>query len=313
MDFPITDLMDEPACYAQLVDWLHPDGMTCPRCHQHDRMVVHRRGRDPVLDFRCGHCHRVFNAFTGTALHGIKRRPRELVLIIRGFAQGVPTAQLARELGCDRSELLNLRHRLQDLAFHNRDIMPLDDLVLEADETYQNAGKKGVPHLDPEDPPRRRANKIPGHGTWDNDRPPVCGVVGREGGQIRLSVTERSDGETLDTVVRRASWPMVEVNTDEWCGYSGLPAMGRSRATVCHAAGEWARDDDGDGIREVHVNTLEGLWTGLRNFLRPFRGVSKVYLYQYVAMFEWGYNVKRVTEAFVCALLGARSATTCPT
>jgi hypothetical protein len=33
MDFPITDLMDEPACSAQLVDWLHPDGMTCLRCH----------------------------------------------------------------------------------------------------------------------------------------------------------------------------------------------------------------------------------------------------------------------------------------
>ena len=38
-----------------------------------------------------------------------------------------------------------------------------------------------------------------------------------------------------------------------------------------------------------------------------------MYLYQYVAMFEWGYNVKRVTEAFVCALLGVRSATICPT
>ena len=37
---------------------------------------------------------------------------------------------------------------------------------------------------------------------------------------------------------------------------------------------EWARDDDGDGIREVHSNTIEGLWTGLRNHLRPFRGIS---------------------------------------
>ena len=142
MDFPITDLMDEQACYDQLVAWLHPDGMTCPRCHRHDRMAVHRRGRDPILDFRCGHCRRVFNAFTGTALHGSKRRPRELVLILRGFAQGVPTAQLARELECDRAELLNLRHRLQDLAFRNRDMMPLDDPVLEADEAFQNAGEK---------------------------------------------------------------------------------------------------------------------------------------------------------------------------
>jgi hypothetical protein len=95
---------------------------------------------------------------------------------------------------------------------------------------------------------------------------------------------------------------MVRVHTDEWCGSNGLPEMGRSRAAVGHVAGEWARDDDGDGIREVHVNTLEGLWTGLRNFLRPFRGVNKVYLSQYLAMFEWGDNIKRVTEAFVQAL-----------
>ena len=50
-------------------------------------------------------------------------------------------------------------------------------------------------------------------------------------------------------------------------------------------------------MREVHDNTLEGLWTGLRNFLRPFRGVNKEYLYQYVAIFEWGHNIKRVTPA----------------
>jgi hypothetical protein len=75
-------------------------------------------------------------------------------------------------------------------------------------------GKNGVPHTDPEDPPRCRANARPGHGTWENDRPPVCGIVGRESGTIRLTVTERSDGETWDTVVRRASWPMVTVNTD---------------------------------------------------------------------------------------------------
>ena len=142
MDFPITDLMDEAACYAKLVAWLHPGGLACPRCQRSDRMRIHRRHRAPVLDYRCGHCRRVFNAFTDTTLHGIRRRPSELVLILRGVAQGVPTAQLARELGCDRSELLELRHRLQHAAFRNRDRMPLDDEVLEADEAYQNAGEK---------------------------------------------------------------------------------------------------------------------------------------------------------------------------
>ncbi len=137
MDFPITELMDQDACYAKLVEWLHPDGFACPRCHEDDRMGVYRSRRPPALDFRCGHCGRVFTAFTDTPLHGIKRRPVELVLIVRGLAQGVSTAQVARELERDRSEFLNLRHRLQVLAFWDRDRMPLDDTALEADEAYQ--------------------------------------------------------------------------------------------------------------------------------------------------------------------------------
>ncbi len=143
MDFPIAELLDEDACYAKLLAWLHPEGLACPRCRRADRMHVHRRHRAPILDYRCGHCRRVFNALTGTALHGPRRRPSELVLIVRGVAQGVPTAQLARELGRDRSELLELRHRLRDAAFRDRDRMPSDDRGPEADEAYQDAGGRG--------------------------------------------------------------------------------------------------------------------------------------------------------------------------
>jgi hypothetical protein len=106
---------------------------------------------------------------------------------------------------------------------------------------------------------------------------------------------------------------MVQVYTDEWRGYDRLPEIGRSRSSVRHAAGEWARDDDGDGVREVHCNTLEGGWTGLRNFLRPFRGVNKEYLHQYVAIHQWSCIIKRVTGEFVRALLGVRHPTSCPT
>ena len=49
---------------------------------------------------------------------------------------------------------------------------------------------------------------------------------------------------------------------------------------------------------------MEGHWTGLRNFLRPFRGVSKWYLGQYVAINQWGHNIKRVTDEFLRILLG---------
>jgi len=92
------------------------------------------------------------------------------------------------------------------------------------------------------------------------------------------------------------------VNTDEWGAYNHLAEADRKHATVCHHDKEWARDDDGDGVREVHCNTIEGIWTGLRNFLRPFRGVSKHYLAAYIAVFEWAHNVKVVTVGVVQAM-----------
>jgi len=141
MDFPLTGLMDEGACYARLVEALHPGGLACPRCGG-DRLGVHRRHREPVIDYRCRDCRRVFNAFTGTALQKTSRRPSALVLILRGVAQGAPTARLARELGCDRMKLLELRHKLQAHATAGLAPEPLPDAVVEADECYVNAGEK---------------------------------------------------------------------------------------------------------------------------------------------------------------------------
>jgi transposase len=310
MDFPIQDLMDEDKCYHLLLELLHPEGLHCPRCQAQGGFSVHRYYREPVLDYRCP-CGCVFNAWTGTVFHGTHYRPSQLVLLVRGFAQGKSSAQLARELGCSRKNVLKHRHKLQTLAQSGLDRTPLKDAAVEADELDQNAGEKGVPHLDPDDPPRRRANKRRGHGTMENDRPPVVGVVGRDSGQVRLKVVEHADQPTLDAIVKETTTEGATVYTDEWSGYNHIPELGRQHATVCHTPGqrEWARDDDGDGIREVHNNTMEGIWTGVRNFLRIFRGVSKKYLDQYIAIFEWKHNIKRVTKRFLRVLLGVNVAT----
>ena len=160
-------------------------------------------------------------------------------------------------------------------------------------------GKKGEKHSDPDDPPRRRANKQKGHGTYDNDRPPIVGTVGRESGQVRLRVAKHTDGKTLKRHMARFTQPQAVANTDEWKGYNSI---GRKRVTVHHGSHEWARDDDGDGIREVHINTAEGMWTGTRNFLRTFRGVHKDSLPSYVAMCEHSINLKRISPQFIAAL-----------
>ncbi|HKB06461.1 MAG TPA: transposase [Gemmataceae bacterium] len=133
----------------------------------------------------------------------------------------------------------------------------------------------------------------------------MAGLVGRTSGRVYLEVISRADRANLERVVEDNTRPGGTVYTDEWASYAHLNELDRSHATVCHAPGrrEWARDDDGDGFREVHNNTMEGRWVGLRNFLRVFRGVSKHYLGQYVAVFQWASNCPYVCWDFVQALL----------
>jgi transposase len=107
-----------------------------------------------------------------------------------------------------------------------------------------------------------------------------------------LSVCANTKAVTLDQCIDQSSPVGTMLYTDGSNGYTHLQGLGYGHATVNHSIKEYARDDDGDGIREVHCNTLEGLWAALRTFLRPFRGVHKRYLAQYVAIFEWEYNLK---------------------
>jgi transposase len=169
---------------------------------------------------------------------------------------------------------------------------------------FQNAGEKGTPQRAAEDFPRCRANNRRGLGTMANDRPPIQGVVGRISGRIRLTVCENTQQQTIQPKVEHATSRTTTVYTDESSAYNHVSETGRAHHTVCHSQREYARDDDGDGVREVHCNTMEGIWTGLRNFLRPFRGVHKKYLAQYVAVFEWAHNLKTITTKFLRLVMG---------
>ena len=66
-----------------------------------------------------------------------------------------------------------------------------------------------------------------------------------------------------------------------------------------HGVHEWARDDDGDGRREVHSHTCEGAGTALRTYLSAFRGVHKQYLHLSVATYEAMVNTNRVTPTLI--------------
>jgi len=168
-------------------------------------------------------------------------------------------------------------------------------------------GKTGRPQRDPTDPPRRRANKRRGHGTSTHDRPPMISLISRDLGAQRFWVCDRAETRPCATLIAENVPPgSTRLYTDAWQRYRGShPAP----ATVRHGRYEWARDDDGDGCREVHCHTYEGAGAALRSYLRVFRGVHQQYLHLYMATYAAMVNARRITPHLSQRMcLGNRSA-----
>jgi len=141
-----------------------------------------------------------------------------------------------------------------------------------------------------------------GRGTLAKDKPPIFGMLQR-GGELVLRMLENVQQQTIKPLIKETIEPDTLIYTDEYDIYARLEKWGYAHETVCHGKGEYARDDDGDGFCEVHVNTIEGFWSLLRSWLRPHRGISQEKLPLYLGFFEFVHNVRRRGRALLPALL----------
>jgi transposase len=125
----------------------------------------------------------------------------------------------------------------------------------------------------------------------------------QRGGAVVLHMLANVRQATIRPIIEATVAEGTVVNTDEYIVYARLEAWGYGHKTVCHARGEYARDDDGDGFCEVHVNTLEGFWSLLRSWLRPHRGISQEKLPGYLGFFQLVHNARRRGKALLGTLV----------
>ena len=116
-------------------------------------------------------------------------------------------------------------------------------------------------------------------------------------GEVVIRMLTTVQQATIKPLLRRTIAPGAVVYTAEDDLYARLPAWGYTHQTVCHAAGELARDDDGDGCCEVPVHTMEGFWSVLRSWLRPHRGISPEQLPISLGFFAFVHHVRRRGKA----------------
>ena len=143
--FPIDELLSEEECYEYLKRSLHPEGLSCPNRHElPSDQAPHDRRRAPIVDYRCRECGAVFNIFTDTVWSKTHYDCSTIVMLLRGFAKGVPTKWLTDEMDLAYPSVLDRRHRIQEAVRQGERVgLPgeapedgLPDSEVEADEMY---------------------------------------------------------------------------------------------------------------------------------------------------------------------------------
>ena len=298
------DHMDERELWEMLIRIRWPHGPQCPHCGERDPRYVHLVDADyrgGLGRWGCQVCAEAgdpgeggtFTPLTGTILDGMRIDVRSLWLIVDLFADGKASVETADEARVHRHTTDRLFRLLRAAIYQTRSLEPMvlaPKDVGEMDEVYITASLKGrASGLQLGREARRRGLKRRGRATWDSDRLPVFGLLCR-GGQVRLFVLRNVQTETIRPIVYQMVQRGARVYTDSYCIYHFLSRDGYQHQVVNHGAGEYALDLDADGQCEVHCNTMECTWSWLRQMIRTYRGVSKVYLPLYVAQFEFLFN-----------------------
>src|SRR4051794_4058609 len=308
----LSSLIDDAKCYELVRQHRWPDGVRCPHC---ESAAVARHGRDdtpaapPALSLHGlrqplrrpdrDHSRRTPSEAAGLGSVPLLHGPQPLEPADR---QGARPWHLGRA-GDDRAAAARAYRQNPGRHPRRRDRDRRGLCRGRAQGQPGGRRQKGRPGR------RRRLRGAPGRGTLAKEKPPILGLLQR-GGEVMVRMLANVQQTTIRPVIEASVAKGALVHTDEYDVYARLQDWSYGHKTVCHGHGEYARDDDGDGFCEVHVNTAEGFWSLLRSWLRPHRGISQEKLPAYLGFFQLVHNARRRGKALLGTLIAGLVAKT---
>lgn len=297
--------MDDARCYATIRELRWPERIRCPHCNS--KYIANRGSSDRncfKYRYQCKKCRRRFDDLTGTVFSGRHQSLAVWILVLYFMGLNQSNSQIAKELDLSVSTAQRMTEELRG-GIHVKKKKVKISGISEFDEAYVVAGHKGNHEAvvaKGRAPRKRRLTKYRGRGTLEKDKPPVFGMIER-GGLVSIHMLPNVQAETIKPIIMDTVEEGTLVYTDGYSIYNRLKEWGFEHEVINHSLGEYARDDDGDGFCEVHVNTMEGFWSLLRSWLRPHRGISQEKLPLYLSTFEFIHNARKRGKALLESLL----------
>jgi hypothetical protein len=287
-------------------DYLRPlrwsAGVKCPRCGS-DTVEPRERCDNGLQRFNCVHCavrwgqqFAMCTDWTSASFEESKLSPLEWLLVMGWWQWKLNATAMAAAADIQERTAPHCITLLDGGIFETYPLDPPRQLEhqVEADEGYQSAGSKGLPREVERRArePRQRGLQLRGRATAQMGRPPLRGLVQRRdqtdqdapAAQGYREVLENGRSATIKPLIAATVKGGSQFCTDEE-NIDHFTKADYDQRTVNHGAGAYARHDP-DGLC-VPCNTMEGMWSSLRNFLDRFKGISQRFLHLRVARYEF--------------------------
>ncbi len=268
---------DDDSCLEHLMELRFGLRIDCPKCSR--EATFYRRKKRPA--YTCEFCGHDINPMVGTPFessHTPLHKWFYAMYLFTTSRHGVPAKELQRQLGVTYKTAWRMGHQIRKFMADVDGDPPLSGHV-EADETYIGGRRKGG----------KRGRGAPG-------KTVVFGMLEREG-DVMTRVVPNVKRKTLEPHIVANVDSGATISTDELASYRRLSRRGYTHRTVNHSLGEYARGD-------VHVNSLEGFWSRLKNSIRGTHiHVSRKHLPKYLGEFEFRHNLRHAPEAMFSKLI----------
>ena len=265
---------EEPA-YAFVEARVWPNGPTCPKCGERERVSKMKGKSTRIGIYKCYKCRNPFTVKMGTIFESSHVKMHlwlQAIYLMCASKKGMSSNQLFRILGVTLKTAWYMSHRIRE-AMRSGDLVPLgaNGSIVESDETF--IGKE--PNVEKPKNARSFHHKMK-----------VLSLVDRATGRARSFVVNNTNKHEIVPILRSNISKEARVMTDEAPWHRLIRNDFAKHGTVDHSLGEYVNGS-------IHTNTVEGYFS---IFKRGMKGVyqhcSKAHLHRYAAEFDFRYSTR---------------------
>jgi transposase-like protein len=275
---------NEEAAYEFVESKLWPQGATCPKCGEQERVSKMQGKSTRIGVHKCYACRKPFTVKIGTIFEGSHVKMHlwlQAIYLIASSKKGISSNQLHRTLGVTLKTAWFMTHRIRE-AMRDGDMSPFGSNggAVEVDETF--IGR---------DFDKKPKGVKKGRGYHHKNK--VLALVDRTTKQARSVVVDDLKTSTLIPILKNNILREARVMTDEAGQYQSLSNHFDEHGFTRHGMGQYVHFVD----PTIHTNTIESYFSVFKRGMKgTYQHCGHNHLNRYLAEFDFRYNTRTALE-----------------